>query len=78
MYVLGGAGGGGGGGGSGIDLTKARALHSVLISFTHLVLHKHKLVFMWHQCLRSSVVEHWSRKPGVVSSNLTGGCYFFF
>ena len=27
--------------------------------------------------LLSSVVEHWSRKPGVVSSNLTGGksCY---
>ena len=23
--------------------------------------------------LYSSVVEHWSRKPGVVSSNLTGG-----
>ena len=26
--------------------------------------------------LFSSVVEHWSRKPGVVSSNLTGGKYF--
>ena len=24
-------------------------------------------------CLYSSVVEHWSRKPGVVSSNLIGG-----
>ena len=28
--------------------------------------------------LYSSVVEHWSRKPGVVSSNLTGGIYFCF
>ena len=27
----------------------------------------------WHVGLFSSVVEHWSRKPGVVSSNLTGG-----
>lgn len=27
--------------------------------------------------LLSSVVEHWSRKPGVVSSNLTGGRIFF-
>ena len=28
--------------------------------------------------LFSSVVEHWSRKPGVVSSNLTGGRDFFY
>ena len=28
--------------------------------------------------LFSSVVEHWSRKPGVVSSNLTGGMTLFF
>ena len=27
--------------------------------------------------LYSSVVEHWSCKPGVVSSNLTGGNHFF-
>ena len=27
--------------------------------------------------LFSSVVEHWSRKPGVVSSNLTGGKFVF-
>ena len=26
-------------------------------------------------CLYSSVAEHWSRKPGVVSSNLTGGIF---
>ena len=26
-----------------------------------------------YQSLYSSVVEHWSRKPGVVSSILTGG-----
>ena len=32
-----------------------------------------KYVFMLHHSLYSSVVEHWSRKPGVVSSNLTGG-----
>ena len=30
-----------------------------------------------HACLYSSVVEHWSRKPGVVSSNLTGGSVFY-
>ena len=29
-----------------------------------------------HICLYSSVAEHWSRKPGVVSSNLTGGITF--
>ena len=28
--------------------------------------------------LFSSVVEHWSRKPGVVSSILTGGIFFRF
>ena len=28
-------------------------------------------------CLYSSVVEHCSRKAGVVSSNLTGGCFFW-
>ena len=28
--------------------------------------------------LFSSVAEHWSRKPGVVSSNLTGGRDFFY
>ena len=28
--------------------------------------------------LFSSVAEHWSRKPGVVSSILTGGNQFFF
>ena len=26
----------------------------------------------------SSVAEHWSRKPGVVSSNLTGGIDYFY
>ena len=29
-----------------------------------------------YESLFSSVVEHWSRKPGVVSSNLTGGRFF--
>ena len=39
-----------------------------------------KYLHTWFRCifnkihsLFSSVVEHWSRKPGVVSSNLTGG-----
>ncbi len=31
---------------------------------------------VFHASLHSSVVEHWSRKPGVVSSNLTGGINF--
>ena len=30
-----------------------------------------------HMCLLSSVAEHWSRKPGAVSSILTGGKIFF-
>ncbi len=30
-----------------------------------------------HVCLYSSVAEHWSRKPGVVSSTLTGGIFLF-
>ena len=30
-------------------------------------------VIVLQRSLFSSVVEHWSRKPGVVSSNLTGG-----
>ena len=30
----------------------------------------------WQGRLYSSVAEHWSRKPGVVSSNLTGGSNF--
>ena len=29
------------------------------------------------ECLYSSVAEHWSCKPGVVSSTLTGGKLFF-
>ena len=33
--------------------------------------------FCFPRSLFSSVVEHWSRKPGVVSSNLTGGKYFY-
>ena len=31
-----------------------------------------------YMSLFSSVVEHWSRKPGVVSSILTGGNGYFF
>ena len=34
---------------------------------------KSQSLFTMHSSLFSSVVEHWSRKPGVVSSNLTGG-----
>ena len=36
-------------------------------------LKKSQSLFTMHSSLFSSVVEHWSRKPGVVSSNLTGG-----
>ena len=35
-----------------------------------------KLRFPHHICLYSSVAEHWSCKPGVVSSILTGGIIF--
>ena len=41
--------------------------HKVFILLLH---------FCRSACLYSSVVEHWSRKPGVVSSNLTGGTSF--
>ena len=34
-------------------------------------------LFKMASSLFSSVVEHWSRKPGVVSSNLTGGKFVF-
>ena len=33
------------------------------------------LLLLLRESLFSSVVEHWSRKPGVVSSNLTGGIF---
>ena len=44
----------------------------------HLLLRTHSLTTWNNHGLYSSVVEHWSCKPGVLSSILSGGKNFFF
>ena len=43
----------------------------------NLVINIYKLLTSYTVCLCSSVVEHWSRKPGVMGSIPIGGIFYF-
>ena len=47
----------------------------ILVQGTFMTKKSNRLLLLLRESLFSSVVEHWSRKPGVVSSNLTGGIF---
>ncbi len=51
-------------------------MHLLVIQQANLLDMHCLLLILIYICLHSSVAEHWSCKPGVVSSNLTGGMFY--